>query len=673
LLAARLRVTDAMNRLLDEHTRSMFNIDLRDDVGMSMLASGDGAERRACCDVAETVNVLNERWQLKAWPTAAFLTRIPMNEAWRAMFAMFVVGVLSALGVWQTMLHRRRTLAHARAIEALHEIAVAIAAAPEQSRELLGRLTHVIADMLKMPMCLFNVFDARDQTITVVHHVGAFPQPRKRVFDLRNLPSTVEAFRTGRPVYAEDVETARGPFARPKLQQDGIRSLLVLPLMLRGEPVGSISLSDNRPHKLTSNDLRLAQLWASHAASIVASSELQRRTDQALRAQKQLLEQRETLYRVNTEIQKANSLSDALQRVADLAPEALDVDVCAVALPAAAPAEFTIASVSSGDSSFREFAGAVVRCAHAFFALKNGSASVVEDARSDPHISQYGLPIGSAVYLPLATSTGTLGVLALYRREPSSYTQEQMHFAELFAMRAAVVIENSRLLEQTRRDADAKAILLRELNHRVKNNLAGIVGLLSTSPVSLPAESRRWLDRVIDRIDSMSRVHELFVDGSIAVSAPELIRRSLEPVIAMCPPGVSVKFDLEGDEVRLLTNHAVTLAMVLHELCFNALQHGVGESGSIVIRSRVDEQCRMTVEVIDDGGGLAPVPSSGEGGVAVASILRPARMARRTGIGLNLVKGLVRRELRGEFDLSPRSQGGTIAKITFSGDERRAV
>jgi two-component sensor histidine kinase len=529
----------------------------------------------------------------------------------------------------------------------------------------------VVADMLKMPICLINIFDPYDQTITVVHHVGEIPQPRKRIFQLRNLPSTAEAFRTGRPVYAEDIETASSPLDRPKLREDGIRSLLVLPLMLRGEPVGSIALSDRRPHRLTGNELRLAQLWASHAASIVASSELHRRTDQALRAHKRLLEQRETLYRVNTEIQKAASLSEALQRVADLAPQALEVDVCAVALPTMTSGEFTIASVSSDDPSFR--AGAVVRCVHAFAALKNGTASIIENAHDDPQISQYGLPIGSAIYLPLTTSTGTLGVLALYRTEPGSISQEQLHFAELFAMRAAVVIENSRLLEQTRRDAEAKAILLRELNHRVKNNLAGIVGLLSTSPVSLPAESRRWLDRVIDRIDGMSRVHELFVDGSIVVSAPELIRKSLDAVIAMCPPGVSVEFDLQGEGVWLLTNHAVTLAMVLHEVCFNALQHGVGENGSIVIRSRVDEQNRMTVEVIDDGGGLAPVPSNGNGGTAVASVLRPMRVARHTGIGLNLVRGLVRRELHGEFELTPRTQGGTIARITFSGDERRAV
>jgi two-component sensor histidine kinase len=291
----------------------------------------------------------------------------------------------------------------------------------------------------------------------------------------------------------------------------------------------------------------------------------------------------------------------------------------------------------------------------------------VTDAANDPSITMIDWPIGSALYVPLAGSGGPIGVMALYRRRAGEFSPELVQFAELFASRAAVAIEHANLLEQTRRDAQAKAILLRELNHRVKNNLASIAGLLLTSPPELPRDARRWLDRVIDRIDGMARVHELFIKGTTAVTLPELIRKSLEPVLEIRPPEVKVEFDLEGDQINLRSDRAVTLAMVLHELYFNALRHGVRESGTITIQSRVTEDRRISIQVIDDGGAIER-----DADAATTAVIARASTAA-SGIGLSLVRGLVGRELRGEFTLEPRPGGGTTATIWMSGAERNTV
>jgi two-component sensor histidine kinase len=150
----------------------------------------------------------------------------------------------------------------------------------------------------------------------------------------------------------------------------------------------------------------------------------------------------------------------------------------------------------------------------------------------------------------------------------------------------------------------------------------------------------------------MARIHELFVNGTTAITLAELIRKSIEPIQAARPAGVNIELDLDGDSVKLADDRAVTLAMVLHELCFNALRHGVREHGTIIIQSRISEQHGVTIHVIDDGGG------------AVSQIDKTSHAG---GIGLSLVRGLVGRELHGEFRIGPRPGTGTIATIEMNG------
>src|SRR5205823_5265129 len=113
------------------------------------------------------------------------------------------------------------------------------------------------------------------------------------------------------------------------------------------------------------------------------------------------------------------------------------------------------------------------------------------------------------------------------RYEKGDFTNGQRELTQILAARAGAAIENSKLLEQTRTDADTKAVLLRELNHRVKNNLAGIVGLLSMGEPEMPPATRRWLDRVIERIRILAGAHELFAGGVATAGLSDLVAKVL--------------------------------------------------------------------------------------------------------------------------------------------------
>jgi two-component sensor histidine kinase len=286
--------------------------------------------------------------------------------------------------------------------------------------------------------------------------------------------------------------------------------------------------------------------------------------------------------------------------------------------------------------------------------------------------------VASLFIFPLFAGEERIGIMALCDAKPRRFTDEDFRLARLWASQAAVTLANQRLAaaneealkqqrrlnQQVRLDADAKAMLLRELNHRVKNNLAGIVGLLSAGVPELSEEAQQWLDRAIARIETLARAHELFVGTSSELAVSDLVTKTLEPIWAIKPPGVELTLDLAGVNDPLSTDQAVTLAMVVHELASNALQHGAGDRGTLCVRARRVTGGRVMIEVIDDGSGEKAPSAAGRGPVEGSVATLPVRAAR-TGIGLQLVRGLVGRELHGTFSLCENAAGGRTATVEF--------
>lgn len=296
--------------------------------------------------------------------------------------------------------------------------------------------------------------------------------------------------------------------------------------------------------------------------------------------------------------------------------------------------------------------------------LHTGKIVIVEDSQkvgglvNVEEMNRVGVRL--AMELPLRIESRAIGVLLVGNVEPGRVDAARLHLARLLANQAAVILANHRLYEQMdqaitvqRRDADARAVLLRELNHRVKNNLAGIVGLLSAGQPQMSADARQWLGRVIERIGNMARTHELLSGGMQSIALHDLVEQVLPSLALVKPPGVRIMAEMGGVDVLLGTERAVGLAMVLHELCYNAIVHGSGEDGCITIRARAGEGLRVVVEVMDDGGGGRKSGVEGESA------------QRGSGMGLTLVRGLVSRELQGEFSLCGRPAGGTVATVVF--------
>jgi PAS domain S-box-containing protein len=172
----------------------------------------------------------------------------------------------------------------------------------------------------------------------------------------------------------------------------------------------------------------------------------------------------------------------------------------------------------------------------------------------------------------------------------------------------------------TRQKADAAAIraslnekvlLLREIHHRVNNNLQIIISLtkLQIRTIEDPA-MRQVLGETQNRVRAMSLVHEkLYQSENLSsINLPEYTRYLATQLFTFY--GVErerVRLDIALDRVPLDIDTAIPLGLVLNELISNALRHAFpgGRSGALMISGRTEGDL-LTLVVRDDGPGLSP-------------------------------------------------------------------
>jgi two-component sensor histidine kinase len=213
----------------------------------------------------------------------------------------------------------------------------------------------------------------------------------------------------------------------------------------------------------------------------------------------------------------------------------------------------------------------------------------------------------------------------------------------------AVFVEDfteARLREQ---ELKVKEATIREVHHRVKNNLQTIASLLriqarrSGSP-----EASRALAEAVERVSSMAVVHEM-----LSVSTDETVDfgQAARTVVDMVRQGIAgpksaVSVEVEGSIGNVPASTGTSLALVTAELVHNAIEHGLGPAarGSVVVSMRrLPSELHLVVR--DDGVGLSE-------GFDVTS---------DANLGLAIVRTIVEDDLRGTLTFG----GGRGTTVTI--------
>jgi two-component sensor histidine kinase len=188
--------------------------------------------------------------------------------------------------------------------------------------------------------------------------------------------------------------------------------------------------------------------------------------------------------------------------------------------------------------------------------------------------------------------------------------------------------------EELERLIAEKDILLRELQHRVKNNLQMITALIRLEARSLPEDaSDSRFDRLAGRVEALALLYRSLsedVDAETIDLGVYLSEIASAVIRAHAPEGI--RLDLKVDTWPVSVNVAMPTGLVVNELLTNALKHAFPgrEGGTIMLHSLVDaDGCRVVVA--DDGVGLAPGqtwPLPGKLGAMIVQSLRQNAKAR---------------------------------------------
>lgn len=188
----------------------------------------------------------------------------------------------------------------------------------------------------------------------------------------------------------------------------------------------------------------------------------------------------------------------------------------------------------------------------------------------------------------------------------------------------------------------SKDATIREIHHRVKNNLQTISSLLRLQARRLTnPEAKAAVSESVRRIRTIALVHEaLSREPGEEVTFIEIVR----PLMRLAEEGLQspdrpVRFSVRGDGGRIPARIATPLSVVLTELLQNAVDHGFpeGSSGGQVVVSMSNDDTELSITVVDDGRGLTA-------GFELEGV---------TGLGLSIVRTLVTTELNGEIRMRP--------------------
>ncbi|MDR2380591.1 MAG: PAS domain-containing sensor histidine kinase [Bifidobacteriaceae bacterium] len=215
---------------------------------------------------------------------------------------------------------------------------------------------------------------------------------------------------------------------------------------------------------------------------------------------------------------------------------------------------------------------------------------------------------------------------------------------------ALILVRDVTDLRRSELELMTKDATIREIHHRVKNNLQEVSALLRMQARrSNNPEVRSALQAAIGRVSTIATVHEALSQNIAGtVDFDSVFGRTLRLAADAASTGFPVHTVQEGSFGDVPGDDAAALAMVLTELVTNAVEHGLAPAGggTVWIKARRTGDA-LSVTVADNGVGMPKGDPSAS-----------------AGLGTQIVRTFATGELGGSIEWLPRTGGGTKAQVT---------
>ncbi len=213
------------------------------------------------------------------------------------------------------------------------------------------------------------------------------------------------------------------------------------------------------------------------------------------------------------------------------------------------------------------------------------------------------------------------------------------------------------ITEQKQAEAEAKLqleekeLLLREVHHRIKNNIASIQSLLSLQAASIEnAEAKQILREAENRVKGMRLIYDklLLSDKYTEIFSRQYLQDIINAVVGISPDKDTLKVITDIDDFSLSVKKAVSLGIMINELMTNAVKYAFENRKNGEIRVSLSKKKEKAVLVVKDNGRGIP---------------ETVDMDNPSSLGLMLIK-ILTQQLQGSIAF--RNNNGTECKVAFS-------
>jgi two-component sensor histidine kinase len=195
-------------------------------------------------------------------------------------------------------------------------------------------------------------------------------------------------------------------------------------------------------------------------------------------------------------------------------------------------------------------------------------------------------------------------------------------------------IEDEASLKWFEEQASIRNSLTRELNHRVKNTLANVLSIIALTR-RRASKLDEFADGLDGRIRALSATHDLLTKSDWGTTP---VRAVIEAELLPYAQASDHEVDLEGPEVELAPNDALSLGLATHELATNAAKYGAlsKPGGKVAVHWKLVTANQLRIEWQESGG-------------------PPVAQRRGRGFGTDLIQRIVAQELKSpvELDFNP--------------------
>jgi signal transduction histidine kinase len=469
--------------------------------------------------------------------------------------------------------------------------------------DLLNALLDRAREMLNADTCAILLLDDARKELVARAAVGIEEEVEQgvRIPLGRGFAGRVAA--DGRPIVLDDIDHA--DVLNPILRQKGIKSMLGVPLLVRGQVVGVLHVGTLVPRRFTGDDIDLLQLAGDRAAIAI---------DHARAYEAEYLSRRrlEDLQAVTdaalAHLELDELLGVLLPRIRDI----LEADTCAVLLLNDERTELIARAALGIEEEVeqgvriplgRGFAGRVAATAQPVILDDVDHAEIM-----NPILREKG--IKSMLGVPLIVGGDVIGVLHVGTLTPRKFDQDDVELLSLVGERVALATERARLHEQVLMLDQLKANFVAVASHELRTPAASVYGALATAVErrdELAPELREELLQVAyEQGERLCRLLEQLLDLSrldargLRVSPQPLVLHSVLATIASDNVSDSTVVHLEVPPDLAVIADPLVLDRVVSNLLVNAVRYG--EPPIVVAAEQRDRHVRIAVE--DRGTGV---------------------------------------------------------------------